>query len=144
MDTQLRFECAAGHEDIYEAPASQCTYDPRPCSECGAEATYVGMVPRDLGLTGKVAYDQNGRLAYKISDGKGGSTYISKTKYDYLQTGVVKPAYTKDYERHVVASGDAQSLEGKDLTKMKRRPSGGIRELMKDASAKDPTKKARG
>jgi len=41
----------------------------------------------------KVSYDQNGRKAYKI-----GNTYMSKTKYNYMETGKVQNEYTASYE----------------------------------------------
>lgn len=138
IPTELKFDCEDGHREVVLVKASEVSYQARVCPECQKPSSYAGMVPREISMMGKVAYDQNGRLAYKISDGKGASSYMSKTKYDYLQTGIVKSAYTKDYERHVVNSGDAHSLEAVDLTKMKRRPSGGIRELMQDAAKKQP------
>ena len=144
LPTELKYACESGHEFVVLKMAAECSdYGPVAClgEGCNCQAAYAGMVPRETNLMGKVAYDQNGRLAYKISDGKGGSSYISKTKYDFLQTGTVKSAYTREYERHVVNSGDAHSLEAVDLTKLKRRPQGGIRELMRDGVMKDPSRR---
>lgn len=121
MDTELRFVCPDGHISIYEMGAKDATYDPEPCLECGKEAAYAGMEPRQLNMIGKVLYEQNGRLAYRIQDSKGNITHISKTKYDYMDSGgVVKHAFTKDYSRHLVEHGNTSHLEAQDLTKLKR------------------------
>lgn len=71
-----------------------------PCEKCSTigQLGYKGWENADkIGLTGKVskiAFDQNGRKAYKI-----GNTYLSKTKYDYMETGKIENQYTPEYER---------------------------------------------
>ena len=84
---------------------------PRTC-DCGAEATYVKFLPIKINIRGKVAYEQNGRKAYQITDGKGNVRYVSATKMHYHETGDIQPQYTKSYSDHLVKTGNADQLEG--------------------------------
>jgi hypothetical protein len=74
--------------------------DPRPCA-CGHMAEYEYFLPIKMALRGRVAFDQNGRKGYAISDGKGGVRYVSATKLHYQETGDIKPHYTRAYEEHL-------------------------------------------
>lgn len=95
----FRYVCSGGHLSLYEMNAKDQDYaSPGECLTCQKEAAYSGFDPTEVNVVGKVAYDQNGRKAYRISDGKGKVTHISKTKYDYLQTGKIEPKYTTEYE----------------------------------------------
>lgn len=95
----FRYVCSEGHVSLYEMSAKDQDYtSPGECLTCQKEAAYSGFEPIEVNVVGKVAYDQNGRMAYRISDGKGKVTHISKTKYDYLQTGKIEGKYTAEYE----------------------------------------------
>jgi hypothetical protein len=53
-----------------------------------------------IGLTKHVqrsTYEKNGRKAVRI-----GNTYMSKSKYNYLETGKINEYYTKEYDEHTV------------------------------------------
>lgn len=94
-----RYACSEGHVSFFEMSEKDQDYEsPGKCLTCDKEAAYAGFEPKDIHLVGKVAYDQHGRKAYRISDGKGKVTHISKTKYDYLQTGKIEGKYTTEYE----------------------------------------------
>jgi hypothetical protein len=64
-------------------------------------AEYEYFLPIKMALRGRVAFDQNGRKGYAISDGKGGVRYVSATKLHYQETGDIKPHYTRAYEEHL-------------------------------------------
>jgi hypothetical protein len=72
------------------------------CECCKTEAVfkYSGFKNIDkIGMTHHVkreTYDQNGRKAVKI-----GNTYMSMSKYNYLETGKIKNEYTPEYETHL-------------------------------------------
>jgi hypothetical protein len=125
---QLRYRCAADHLCVYEFEAKdmkwddvRMAYQPMPCQECDLEAEYAGVEPVRVNVVTKVSYEQNGRQAYRISDGKGNVTHMSKSKYNYLQSaGTVKPAYTREFEKQLRASGNEHMLEAQDLTKMEK------------------------
>jgi hypothetical protein len=82
-----------------------------PCVHCGSSAQYIGFLPIKLNIRGKVAFDQNGRKAYAITDGRGNVRYVSAAKQHYQETGDIKPHYTKAYEEHLVKEGKSELLE---------------------------------
>jgi len=80
------------------------------CEICEKETKleYAGFDTLDkIGLAHSVqkeAYDRNGRIGYKI-----GNTHMSKTKYDYLESGKIQNQYTPAYRAHL--EKDAQKNE---------------------------------
>lgn len=68
------------------------------CEVCQKETQleYLGFITIDkIGISGNVkkeSFEQNGRIGYKV-----GNTYISKTKYDYLNSGKIENQYTPSY-----------------------------------------------
>lgn len=83
--------------------------EPRTCV-CGGVANYSGFEPTPLNLRGKVAFDQNGRKGYAITDGRGNVRYVSATKEHYNNTGDIKPQYTKAYADHLRKVGQEDQL----------------------------------
>jgi hypothetical protein len=110
LEYDYLYVCATcGGETIATAREDAC-----PCAHegCGGTAGFVKMIPMELGLSGKVAFEQNGRKAFMIQGKKGRKpTYISATKMHYLDTGEIKPHYTKEYEAHV-GKQSPEFLEG--------------------------------
>jgi hypothetical protein len=100
-DNEYEFEyvCDRGHRTIIKQPANMEREEFVQCATCKFPASYKGFKPQKLSLMSKVAYDRNGRQAYAISDGES-TAYISKTKYEYLQSGKVESRLTREYERH--------------------------------------------
>jgi len=97
-----KYTCDEGHLSVYQMPTSEQDYEStRECLACQKTAAYSGFEPDEINMVGKVSFDQNGRKAYRISDGKGKVTYISQTKYKYMQTGKIEPQYTKEYESQI-------------------------------------------
>jgi DNA-directed RNA polymerase subunit RPC12/RpoP len=97
--------------------------EPKPCT-CGHVAEYEYFLPIKMTLRGKVAFDQNGRKGYAITDGKGGVRYVSATKMHYQETGDIKPIYTKAYEDQLRKEGKTDLLEErkyKDLVADRKR-----------------------
>ena len=111
------YQCECGRELVAEFRENDVLCD------CGRMAPYVKMVPMEIGLSGKVSFEQNGRKAYMIQGKKGGRpTYISATKMHYLDTGEIKPHYTKEYEAHV-GKQSPEFLEGdKNMNRAKAGP----------------------
>lgn len=106
----FRYTCTDGHASFYDMKAEEQDYvSERTCTTCGKPADYCGFEPREINVIGKVAYDQNGRMAYRISDGKGSVSHISQTKYNYMKTGVVEPQYTREYHEKLVKDGEKSS-----------------------------------
>lgn len=103
----FKYVCENGHTSIYEMrPADQDYSSYKPCLDCEKSAQYAGFLPRKIGTVTKVAYDQNGRKAYRISDGSGNVTHISQTKYHYLQKGKIEPQYTSSYNKMLQEGGE--------------------------------------
>lgn len=118
VEYEFRYKCPNGHLNIFEART--CDREARLCLDCGALAEYDGFNPIQLGMVGKVAYEQNGRRAFRIQDSRGNVHHISETKQRYLDTGDIKPAYTREYEGALRDAGRHDLLEGKkhgDLVK---------------------------
>jgi len=113
MDNIERFYFFTCNSCEGETGAIKSKFDPHkdtatlPCPKCGCigKLEYTGW--ENLGKfnvshkISKVAYDQNGRKAYKI-----GKTYMSKTKYNYLESGKVQNEYTHEYERKLRDDGE--------------------------------------
>lgn len=71
------------------------------CQRCGTfDPEYKGFENvEDINFNHRVkraTYDQNGRKAVRI-----GNTYMSQTKYNYLETGKIKNVYTPQYEEQL-------------------------------------------
>lgn len=134
----LKFECGAGHVELFDIPAAEITeetYNSEQTCDCGLPSKYAGHEKRKIGLMGKCSYEQNGRKAFAIKSDTG-TTYMSKTKYDYLQSGgVINPAaaYTPAYAEHLVATGNSNMLERVDLTKVKENPRAKVTKQMRAA-----------
>lgn len=115
LDNQEReyvYDCPQCGQFVVEMVAKHPDYmQPRAC-DCGAEATYVKFLPLRINLRGKVAFDQNGRKAYQITDGKGNVRYVSATRQRYEESGDIVPQYTRAYADHLVKTGNADQLEG--------------------------------
>jgi hypothetical protein len=100
------YACECGLEIVAEFKEADIMCD------CGRKAPYVKMLPMELGLSGKVSFDQNGRKAFMLQGKKGRRpTYISATKMHYLETGEIKPQYTSAYERQMMKESP-EFLEG--------------------------------
>jgi hypothetical protein len=93
-----KYVCEDQHTSLVMGKISDEAGPSSECEACGKPAAYAGFLPYEVTQVNKVAFDQNGRKAYKITDGQGGVSYISQTKYKYLQTGKIEPQYTKAYE----------------------------------------------
>lgn len=76
----------------------------------GVEAQYAGFEPDELKQTSVVAYDQNGRLAYRIKDKDGKIRHVSKTKHHYMKTGRIENQYTSSYREHLEKTEQEQML----------------------------------
>ena len=125
IDRDFRYECSTcGTEFICTLKQSDPAYrEEKPCT-CGSLARYVGFLPIKMLLRGKVAFDQNGRKGYAISDGKGKVRYVSATREHYQATGDIKPQYTRAYEEHLRKDGKADQLEEtkhKDLVEQRKK-----------------------
>ncbi len=97
-----RYVCDDGHESRYEFSAVESPNNKNDVSceheGCELDATYQGFLPQEMHITGRVTYDQNGRKAIRITDGKGGVQHISQTKARFLETGIIEHEYTDDYK----------------------------------------------
>jgi hypothetical protein len=105
---EFQYRCPDGHLSIWEEKT--CDKEPRLCLVCGATAEYLRFVGKPMLLRGKVAFEHNGRLGYQIRDGKGGVRYVSAAKEHYLETGDIKPAYSKAYREKLIAAGEIDRL----------------------------------
>jgi hypothetical protein len=112
--TDFKYICADcnGHISIYEKKSSdELARDAESCLSCGLKtAEYAGFLPKQMTVITKVAYEQNGRMAYRITDGKGGVAHISQTKYNLKENGTVDYHYSKAYEEHLVKNGHSDLL----------------------------------
>ena len=85
VEYEYRYKCEEEHISVF--PSHECDRQPRACLECGEEAAYDGFNPLHMNLAGKVSYEQNGRLAYRITSPNGVVRHVSATKEHYLETG---------------------------------------------------------
>lgn len=93
--------CPGGH--VFERVAKEKPGDTLTCPEngCGQEAAYKGFRPMKIGGHARIQKEKNGRIYYETNDGKGKVSRISKTKYDYLESGDTRSKITEEYKRHV-------------------------------------------
>lgn len=84
---------------------------PQSCLECGGPASYIGFNSLKLGIRSKVAFEHNGRKGYMTTDGRGNVRYTSASREHYLETGNIKPQYTKGYEEHLRKTGKGDLLK---------------------------------
>jgi len=103
VEYEYRYKCAEGHVSVFEQ--HDCDRQPRRCIECGESAEYDGFNPLHLLLRGKVAYEKNGRKAFRITDGNGNVRHVSATKEHYMETGDIKPSYTPGYAKALKETG---------------------------------------
>lgn len=113
LEREFRYECAnCGKISVYVLRQHNCDYtQPQPCIECGEPAKYAGFKPIKLGIRSKVAFEHNGRKGYMTTDGRGNVRYTSASREHYLETGNVKPHYTKGYEEHLKKTGHEDLLQ---------------------------------
>jgi len=144
LERSFRYVCPAGHKTLYAMLSNtpeEVYRRPVQCLDCDAQAEYDGFERMQLGMTGRVLFDQNGRLAYRITRPDGKVVHISKTKYDYLESmgrtyedeetsatgrvgyAKIKPAFTPAYEEHLRKIGRTDLLQ-ETLIKDKRKPHG--------------------
>lgn len=81
-------------------------------------ATYAGFEPDVVKQVNVVAYDKNGRQAYRIIDKTGKVSHISKSKYKYLKTGRVENCYTKEFQTHLEKTEQDQILQTDENRRM--------------------------
>lgn len=105
---EFQYRCPDGHVSCWKG--RDCDRAPRECLVCGQTAEYLRFVAEPMLLRGKVAFEHNGRLGYRITDGKGGVRHTSATKDNYLETGDIKPAYTPAFRDHLVKTGQVDKL----------------------------------
>lgn len=107
IEYDFRYECEGGHESLYQMKASEHNPEEKAeCLTCGKPAGYTSFLPIELNMVTKVSFDKNGIKAYRISDGKGGVTHISQTKYNYLQTGKIEHAHTDSHRKMLLEQED--------------------------------------
>jgi len=93
------FKCrSCGHDSYTVGTNIDLSNIDHKCEKCNeVDLEYKGFENvDDINLSGSVkrkTYDQNGRKAVKI-----GNTYMSQTKYNYLETGKIENVYTPQYE----------------------------------------------
>lgn len=113
LERDFKYKCGScGADTICTLNQADPNYRvDHPCGSCGGSASYEGFLPMLLNLRGKVAFEQNGRKAYTITDGRGNVRYVSATKQHYQETGDIKPHYTRAYEEHLVKTGNVDQLQ---------------------------------
>lgn len=113
------------HKEVDGATGSDCIDELNGsmyfCEACQNETRleYAGFYNRDrISLSHNVqreTFDQNGRVGYKI-----GNTYISKTKYDYLESGKIENQYTPAYRAELEKQAEKNEFLLKTETNTKR------------------------
>lgn len=85
--------------------------------DCGKLLEYTGfgnLEANDGGINQRPAVEsveKNGRVGVKI-----GSTYMSKTKWNYMNTGKIENVYTPAFEKHLAKSKEKkEALDRKNL-----------------------------
>lgn len=113
LEREFRYECpSCGYVSVYKLKQHDYDYtQPQKCIECGEQAKYVGFKTLKLGMRTKVAIERNGRKGYMHTDGKGGVRYTSASKEHYMETGDVRPCYTREYAEHLQKTGQGHLLE---------------------------------
>lgn len=105
---EFHFRCPDEHISSWKART--CDREPRECLVCGKPAEYLRFTAEPMLLRGKVAFEHNGRLGFRITDGKGGVRHTAAAKERYLETGDIKPAYTPAFRDHLIKTGQADKL----------------------------------
>lgn len=110
IERDFRFKCrSCGQENYFSMKSGEFTdaykgqiQETAHCEECDEAGylEYLGFETSEpLNITthrAKELYEKNGRLAYKIGD-----TYMSKTKYDYMETGQIENKYSAGFKEHL-------------------------------------------
>jgi hypothetical protein len=99
LEYEHEYKCPDEHISILRVPAKAEVPPEVECPHCGQGAMRVGFKPQQLGGQLVVQYDKNGRVGYAVTTG-GKTTYISKTKMEYMKTGQNTSHFSKEYERH--------------------------------------------
>jgi hypothetical protein len=109
LEYNYEYVCKEGHSNLVKCKASEQPSLPKTieCESCSLEAEYMGAMPIQMGGTAIVQFDKNGRVGYAITTG-GKTTYISKTKMNYLKTGKNQSGFTKEYKEH---TADKMAIE---------------------------------
>lgn len=113
LEREFKYECIdCKEESIYLLKQHDHDYtQPRLCVFCGKQAEYIGFNPIKVSMRSKVAFEKNGVKGYATSDGKGNVRYISAAKEHYMETGDIRPSYTKKYADHLKATGREDQLK---------------------------------
>lgn len=86
-------------------------------------AEYAGFEPEEVKQVDVVAYDKNGRRAFRIRNKDGSVTHISRSKALYMKTGRVEPRYTPEYEAHLRKNNQEMMLQAEqNLNRAKVKP----------------------
>lgn len=103
LEYDYEFVCAEGHVTVQRHLARNQDSIPREiecgCDTCSLTSEYRGARPMKMGGTAIVQFEKNGRIGYAVTTG-GKTTYVSKTKMNYLKTGKNQSGFSKEYERH--------------------------------------------
>lgn len=103
LEYDYEFVCKEGHVTLQKHLAKNQDLIPREidceCETCNLKAEYVGSRPMKMGGTAIVQFEKNGRIGYAVTTG-GKTSYVSKTKMNYLKTGKNQSGFSKEYERH--------------------------------------------
>ncbi len=113
LEREFKYKCPECNKvSVYLLKQHGYDYSqPQTCLGCGSLATYIGFNPVKLGIRSKVAFEHNGRKGYMTTDGRGNVRYTSASKEHYLETGDVKPHYTKGYEEHLRKTNQGDFLK---------------------------------
>lgn len=116
-DRDFKYICekCKGKIVISLRPTDESYREPVEC-ECGGTAHYDCFLPIQVNVRSRVSFDQNGRKAYMISDGKGKVSYVSASRVRYQETGDIVPQYTRAYEDHLKKEGKSDLLESTSYT----------------------------
>jgi DNA-directed RNA polymerase subunit RPC12/RpoP len=95
------------------------------CERCGKSPDweYVGFKPDSVSIGTRVSFEQNGRIAYKFDSGTGKPSYMSKTKYDYIEKGSQESKTTRSYDEAV-----------KEKTKQVLNPNASVTKVTKNSN----------
>jgi len=114
LEREFRYECdSCNKTSLYLLKQHGYDYrQPQECVHCGSPAKYVGFESIKLGMRSKIAFEHNGRKGFMHNDGKGNIRYTAASKEHYLETGNVKPQYTRGYAEHLEKTGHGDLLKG--------------------------------
>jgi hypothetical protein len=123
IERVFTYACPKG--SIYEVIGTQYTDEAtEPCPCCGVKGTYQGFKNKDSILLAqavrKETFDQNGRKGVKITDRNGKTTYMSQTKYDYIETGDTNSKITPGFQEALNNQDDKQERYLKAETNKRR------------------------